>query len=116
MIGLAILQYNVNKNKDGVMTPLLADERVKMYDILAIQEPWTNPHMNSTFCPARSSFYAAYDEKKRRSCFLINKRLDIAGWEVEYPNPDICSLRLAIGEETIWIHNVYNPGLGSYSI
>ena len=74
---LKVLQYNVRKSKKKVMVPLLADKVIVSYDVLALQEPWQNPYKNATYCPSRSAFYVAYNDQKRRSCFLINKSLDI---------------------------------------
>src|SRR5438046_41957 len=48
IITLRILQYNVIKSKDIVMAPLLHDQQIIEYDLLAIQEPWRNPFDNST--------------------------------------------------------------------
>ena len=36
---LRILQYNVNKSKNGVMIPLFENPLIPSYDILVIQEP-----------------------------------------------------------------------------
>ena len=73
-----ILQYNVQKSKDKVMAPLLEDPRVQAYDILAIQEPWNNPFMETTYNPRNSCFYLVYPPGKGRACFYINKKLNLA--------------------------------------
>ncbi len=112
---LRVLQYNVQKSKDKVMAPLLADKITALYDILALQEPWQNPFKNATYCPSLSVFYAAYDNQARRSCFLINKSLDINTWDVDYSGPDVCSLRLQLPDIVLWIHNFYNQSPGSYA-
>jgi hypothetical protein len=112
---LRVLQYNIQKSKDKVMAPLLADKITASYDILALQEPWQNPFKNATYCPSSSAFYAAYDNQARRSCFLINKSLDINTWDVDYSGPDICSIRLQLSDIVLWIHNFYNQPPGSYS-
>jgi hypothetical protein len=36
---LKILQYNVNHGKEATIIPLLQDQQVKEFDILALQEP-----------------------------------------------------------------------------
>jgi hypothetical protein len=112
---LKVLQYNVQKSKDKVMAPLLADKAITSYDILALQEPWHNPYKNATYCPSSAAFYAAYNDQERRSCFLINKSLNISLWDVDYSGPDVCSLRLQLSDITLWIHNFYNQPPGSYS-
>ena len=112
---LKVLQYNVQKSKKKVMAPLLADKVIASYDVLALQEPWQNPHKNATYCPSRSAFYVAYNDQKRRSCFLINKGLDINSWDIDYSGPDVCSLRLQLQDIVLWIHNFYNQSPGSHS-
>jgi hypothetical protein len=112
---LKVLQYNVQKSKKKVMAPLLADKVITSYDVLALQEPWQNPHKNATYCPSRSAFYVAYNDQKRRSCFLINKSLDINSWDIDYSGPDVCSLRLQLPDIVLWIHNFYNQSPGSHS-
>ena len=59
---LKVLQYNVQKSKDKVMAPLLADKIAATYDVLALQEPWQNPHKNATYCPNSSVFYIIHDD------------------------------------------------------
>ena len=96
------------------MAPLLADKAVALYDILALQEPWKNPHKNTTYYPNSSVFYTAYNDQERQSCFLINKNLDINSWDIDYSGPDICSLRLQLPNIVLWIHNFYNQPLRNY--
>ena len=115
MNSLQILQYNVQKSKDKVMSPLLADSRIASYDLIALQEPWQNPHCNRTYCPSALGFMPAYDNRQRRSCFLINRRLDPTVWSVEYPSPDLTVLCLQVEDRTVWIYNIYSPPLGSYT-
>ena len=93
---LKVLQYNVQKSKDKVIAPLLADKAVASYDILALQEPWKNPYKNATYCPNSSAFYTAYNNQERRSCFLINKSLDINSWDIDYSGSDVYSFRLQL--------------------
>ena len=38
-MSVKILQYNVNKSKNKVLTGLLTDPRVREFDIIAVQEP-----------------------------------------------------------------------------
>ena len=59
------------------MEPLLAKDRTRLYDVIAIQEPWRNPNQNRTYYPTASSFIPAYDDYERRSCFLIYKDLAV---------------------------------------
>ena len=97
------------------MAPLLADRAIALFDVVALQEPWQNPHKNATYCPSTSDFYAAYNDQERRSCFLINKKLNVNTWDIDYSSPDVCSLRLELPGLVLWIHNFYNQPPGSYS-
>lgn len=116
MKDFSVLQYNVHKSKDRVMAPLLADPQTREFDVLAIQEPWQNPYVNATYCPQSSGFTPAYNDKTRRSCFLVNKRLPSNSWSVTYPSEDLCVLRINLGERTTWIYNVYSQPPGGYSV
>jgi len=77
---LNILQYNVRKAKDTVMATLLRDPRVAEYNVLAIQEPWRNPFMLTTYHSAKDIFYLCYpdgdEEGPARVYFFVNKRLN----------------------------------------
>jgi hypothetical protein len=82
---LKILQYNVNHGKEATIIPLLQDQRVKEFDILAFQEPWRNPHMATGYNPSQSNFYLAYPlNKLTRVCFYVNKRLPPGSWSVTH--------------------------------
>jgi hypothetical protein len=59
---LSILQYNVRKSKDIVMATLLRDAKIMDFDILAIQEPWANPFMDTTHHPAKDRFHLCYPQ------------------------------------------------------
>ena len=114
---LKILQYNVRKERTGVLIPFLENEEVQDTDILAIQEPWFNPVNRSTYNPSQGQFHLFHQGKEgTRVCFYVNKRLDIDSWEADYSSDDCCSIRIALREgrervqkEVVWIHNVYNP-------
>ena len=129
MIGqnhLQILQYNVRHEALTTMAPLLHDDKIQQFDILAIQEPWYNRHNKSSFNPSSSGFYLACRSKPdTRTCFYINKRLDLESWEFEDEKGDLCSIKLTIRNrrerqtesdkpENIWIHNAYNLSPTSY--
>lgn len=110
---LSILQYNVRKSRDQVMAALLRDRKIINYDVLAIQEPWRNPFMNTTHHPIPQYFELAYyDHKKTRVCFFVNKRIETKRWSVTHHTPDLSTLQLRWGDEEneeVVIHNIYNP-------
>ena len=114
---LSILQYNVRKSRDIVMPTLLRDPKIVDFDILAIQEPWVNPFMDTTHHPAKDLFHLCYPqaegESSARVCMFINKRLDHTKWQFESHNRHFCTVTIDLGREDqaaeIKIHNVYNP-------
>lgn len=117
---LNILQYNVRNDRVTTMIPLLADAATKKFDIIAVQEPWHNPHMATTLSSHQSGFHLLYRPGgDTRVCFYVSDKIKLDSWEVELPSADLCtlSMQLRTGEETVTvhIHNVYNPGPGSYS-
>ena len=72
-----ILQYNIQKSKTLVAAPLLADSAIAKFHVLAIQEPWRNPHSPTTYCPSSCNFYSSYlDSEHTRVAFYINKDID----------------------------------------
>ena len=115
-----ILQYNVRNDRVTTMIPLLADQRVQNYDVIAIQEPWRNPNGPTTLSSFQSGFHLLYRPGgDTRVCFYINEKIDPESWEIEFPSSDICTLKIKIkeqeNEKTMHIHNVYNPSPISYS-
>ena len=98
---LSILQHNTMKSRDKVMASLLRDKRIIKYDILAIQEPWRNPFMNTTHNPIPQHFELAYhNHRKTRVCFFINKRIGSSQWSVTHHTPDLSTLELRWGRRT----------------
>ena len=117
---LSILQYNVRNDRVSTMIPLLADEEIKSYDIIAIQEPWRNPHAATSLSSYHSGFHLLFRPgADTRVCFYITDQIDPDSWEIEYPTPDLSTLtvKTLVGSEiqTLRIHNVYNPSPTSYS-
>jgi exonuclease III len=114
MTELRVVQYNVHKRKD-VMALLLRDPGAREIDIIAIQEPWLNTHAPATYCPSSCPFTPVFYEGSKRSCLLINKKLDINQWEARFTNKDLSSVRLQCENKTIWVHSIYSQPPGSYS-
>ncbi|KAF7169867.1 hypothetical protein CNMCM6106_004754 [Aspergillus hiratsukae] len=91
------------------MILLSADRNTSDYDILAIQEPAKNPSMHATYCDSNSTFRPLYPTNRHtRACFLINKKLPLAYWGVEFPGPDIAILTLRLQGRTITVTNIYS--------
>src|ERR1700709_1096196 len=115
MYSLKILQYNVHKRKD-IMGLLVSSPAARKYDILAIQEPWINPFQPATYCPSSSPFLPIFGAISKRSCLLINKKLDPNSWSTIISSADLCSVKLNYKNDIIWVHSVYSQPPGSYSI
>ena len=111
---LKIVQYNVHKSRD-VMILLTADKSVAKYDVLAIQEPAKNPTIHATYCESNSAFRPLYPTNRHtRACFLINKRLPLEYWSVEFPGPDLAILTLRLPGRTVTITNVYSQPVAAH--
>jgi hypothetical protein len=105
---LKLAQYNVHKRKDTMLL-LSACAQAADFDIIAIQEPAHNPSMHATYCDSRSAFRPLYPSNQHsRACFLINKRLPLSSWRVEFPGPDIAVLSLTYAGRRITVTNIYN--------
>jgi ribonuclease HI len=108
---LHILQYNVQKSRDVVMAGLFQDQAVLQYDILAIQEPWRNPFIATSYHPLKTHFQLTYQENEEtRVCFYINKRIKRTTWNVTYITKDIIALKISSSRPHRKLHviNVYN--------
>lgn len=107
---LRIIQYNVGRRYE-VMAELLRLPETQHVDIIAIQEPWINPHNGNTHNPARNLFHTVLPdtEGRPRVCFYINRWIDIRKLKIhKYASGDIISV-LVETETPIVIHNIYNP-------
>ena len=108
---LRILQYNVQKSKDVVLASLFQDRWITEYDLLAIQEPWRNPFVATSYHPLKTHFQLAYlDDKETRVCFYINRRIDPSTWTVSFVTKDIIALEITHPtlHHSLSIINVYN--------
>jgi exonuclease III len=114
MVELRILQYNVHKRRD-VMALLLNDPRARSIDIIAVQEPWLNKHSPTTYCPSNCQFLPIFGALSKRSCILVNKKLDINKWEGRITSPDLCSVKIQGECSTTWVYSVYSQPPGSFS-
>ena len=69
MTALRILHWNTQKSKKAQIPAV--DAISEEYDVLAIQEPWRNPHMPTTYCPRSSPYYLLYAIEGGRACIYI---------------------------------------------
>ena len=110
---IRVLQWNVQKSKTGAMIPLLHGDTPD-YDIIAVQEPWLNPQLQTSYCPRSCQYDLAFPtEGRARTCILINKRLLPNRW-MTGTSPDYCWIRIEIETEPMTIHNIYSETPPSY--
>lgn len=98
------------ETRDVVLPSLFQNQRILEYDILAIQEPWRNPFIATTYHPLKGHFHLTYlDNDATRVCFYIHKRIDPGAWNVSCISKDIISLSLRNSrtDSNINIVNVY---------
>ncbi len=117
---LFILQYNVRNSKDGIMIFMLANSKIRDYDILTIQKFWRNACVFTSYNSFIVDFHLAYNEKDDvKVCFYINVKLNVNDWSIEHVFFDVCIIKLKIIQKNIsWIvhiHNVYSASSISYS-
>ncbi|EED15319.1 conserved hypothetical protein [Talaromyces stipitatus ATCC 10500] len=94
------------------MAPLLADENIWKYNIIAIQELWRNQFQTTTYHLVKDRFDLVYNEQPNtRVCFFINSQLRGA-WTHTHHTLDLDTLHLQFknGKEAriVHIHNIYN--------
>jgi hypothetical protein len=107
---LRILLYNVQKSRDVVLASLFQNPRVLEYDVLAIQEPWRNPFIATSYHPLKAHFQLMYSpDAVTRVRFYVNKRVDPGTWSVSFISKDIISLKISDSRsnQNIHIFNVY---------
>ena len=108
---LRLLQYNVQKSRDVVLASLFQAGWITEYDILAIQEPWRNPFIATSYHPLIAHFQLVYlDSTETRVCFYINKRIDTSTWNASFVTKDIINLEIVhpVLHDKLSIVNVYN--------
>jgi hypothetical protein len=108
-----ILQYNVRNDRVIIMISMLVDNRIKNFDIIAIQKFWRNFFDSTTLSSSQNDFYLLYRSRENtKVCFYINEKINSNNWEVKYSSANIISLiiRIHIEERSkmIHIHNIYN--------
>ena len=104
---LNIVQYNVNKSRNRVMSAFFQAVDPKVHHVLAIQEPWRNPQMPTSVRPP--NYHLIYPLRPdTRVCFYISKALDPDKWKVKEHSPDLLTLTLRLDDRTLNIHNCYN--------
>ena len=88
-----LLQYNVQKSQ-SVQELLLATPTLQEVDIIALQEPWKNPHLQTSTSTVFSSFLPLYSPEIGRTLFLINKNLNLSSLHPTFWSKDFVSLEI----------------------
>jgi hypothetical protein len=112
---LSILQYNVHKFKDLVMTSFLRDSTIKRFDIIAVQESWINVYANITHHSLKNNhflFYSNSIEIKKNLvwvCIFVIKRIFINDLKYVFRLKDVMIVQIRLHESHyLHLHNVYN--------
>ena len=103
-----LLQYNVQKSQ-SVQELLLATPTLQEVDIIALQEPWKNPHLQTSTSTVFSSFLPLYSPEIGRTLFLINKNLNLSSLHPTFWSKDFVSLEIHLENTStsLWVHNLY---------
>ena len=114
-----ILQHNMRKSYDtAAMT--LREENALGYDIIAVQEPWSNPFQATTHNPQKQGYNLIWPsnetpketgQKPVRVCTYIHKRIHPGSIQITNHSPTFQTIRIrfkhAGGHRRIAIHNAY---------
>ena len=105
---LTLLQYNVQKSQ-SVQELLLATSALQEVDIIALQELWKNPHLETSTSTVFSSFLPLYCSEIGRTLFLINKNLKLSSLHLTFWIKDFVSLEIYLENfpTSLWVHNLY---------
>jgi exonuclease III len=110
---LTIVQYNVNKSKDKVQRSFLQSLDPKTHHIIAIQEPWINPHSGQpATCKDQRYYTVIAKQGTPRTCIYVSKEIANADWQQvtqEGTGGDITSIEVTTSQGQIQIHSLYNP-------
>jgi hypothetical protein len=112
---LSILQYNVHKFKDLMMTSFLRDSTIKRYDIIVVQKSWINVYANIIHHFLKDNhflFYSNQIEMKKnlvRICTFVIKRIFIDDLKYLFRSKNVMIIQIRLHENHyMHLHNVYN--------
>ena len=99
---LIVLQYNVHKFKNQMMTTCLRDSIVKNFHIIAIQKSWFNLYfdiIHHFFKNNHDLIYSNSQKIKRdkiRICFFINKKISLSNLNIYYRTKDLITTKIKL--------------------
>jgi hypothetical protein len=77
------------------MASSLADNYISEFTVLAVQEPWQNPQMQTTHNPSNSAFHLFNPPSADASvCFFVNKSLNPSFYSAAFPTLKYDLLRM----------------------
>jgi hypothetical protein len=99
---------------------MLANSKIRDYDILTIQEFWHNACVFTSYNSFIVDFHLTYEKKNDvRVCFYINVKFNINDWSIEHVSFNVCIIKLKVSQKNVnrivYIHNVYSASSISYS-
>ena len=98
----------MHKSKRKIMTSFIAEVTKQNCSIIAIQEPWQNIHMNTTYCSSSCGYWPAYPKQFWScACFLVSKKIPLFSWSVNHHRPGFSSLVLRLESCIVHIYNIY---------
>jgi hypothetical protein len=112
---LSILQYNVHKFKNIMMTFFLRDSTIKKFDIIAIQELWINVYVNIIHHFLKNNHFLFYSNQIEieknlvHVCIFVIKRIFINDLKYLFRFENVMIVQIRLHESHyLHLHNVYN--------
>lgn len=114
---LSILQYKMRKSRDQVIMSFFDNPRILTYNIIAIQEPWRNLEIFTTYHLNKNVIHLIYMKyASTKVCCYISNQIAISSWNSIHYNPDLYIIQLKVPSlNKLHIHNIYNLISSSYS-
>ena len=114
-----ILQHNMRKSYETAALTL-RDEGALQYNIIAVQEPWSNPFQATSHNPQKQGYNLIWPsddspqqtgQKPVRVCTYIHKRIDPGTIQITNHSPTLQTIRIGFKHagkhRMIAIHNAY---------
>jgi hypothetical protein len=121
---LFILQYNVHKFKNVVMTTFLRDSAIKKFDIIVIQKSWINVYANIIHHSLKNNHFLFYSDQIEmqnlvRICIFVIKRIFIENLKYLFRSKDVMIVQIRLHESHyLHLYNIYNESniLSSFAL
>lgn len=100
---LSIVYWNTAGSK--APTAVALEDREE-HDVIAIQEPWINPQLRTTYCPSGGRYHRVYGSG--RAALYVHKRHAVTAWE-QRTGQDWCSVTFGRGDTAVTVWSIYSP-------